>query len=188
MFITRKNAVRIVAPFALVGALVFTGCSSTTDTAPADDTAAVVEDSEGVVGTGITSIEDLRFGVIDSDDAAFNAAVEELVLKLNAASPGGLVEVNVNAHGPSLVSINLLTDSEDGTISAAQVTAMIDTLFTWDSPVPVEKFEIGGFNKNFGAGDILTGAAEAGVNAEFLEDMWEKVVIPANKLDSVYSS
>lgn len=187
MFITRKNAVRIVAPFALVGALVFTGCSATANTTPTEDTAAVVEQTEVSVGTGITSMDDVRFGAIDSDDAAFNAAVEELVLKLNAASPGGLFEVNINAHGPNLVSINLLTDSEDGTISAAQVTAMIDALFTWESPVPVEKFEIGGFNKNFGAGEILTGAAEAGVNPEFLEDMWKKIVIPADQLDSVYA-
>lgn len=186
MFITRKNTIRNVAPFALVGALVFTGCSASSEYAPAEDIAAVIEASDVIVGTGITSMEEVRWGVIDSDDPEFNAAVEELVLALNAASPGGLLEVNINAHGPNLVGINLLTDSEDGTISAAQVTAVLDTLAGWAPPAEVGKFEVGGFHHNFGTGEILTGAAEAGVNPEFLNEMYGKIVIPGDQLNSIY--
>lgn len=185
MTITRTTSLQIIAPLALAGALLFTGCS--VSSTPIADTVAAIEESELIIGTGITSMDDVRYGVIDSDDATFNAAVEELVLALNAASPGGLSEININCHSPQRVEVNLLTDSTDGTITDAQVTATVDTIAMWASQAEVGEILIGGFNINFGAGEILTGAAEAGVNADFLDEMYGKIAIPGDQLDSIYA-
>lgn len=187
VFTSLKNPLRVLTPIVLTGMLLVTACSANTAVDASTGTAAVSEEASLTVGTGITSMDDVQWGLIDSADPEFNSAVEDLVLELNAASPGGLREVNINAHGPELVGINLLTDSEDGTISASQVTAMVDVLAAWEPPTPVTKFEIGGFNQNFGKGEILTGAADAGINPELLESMWGKIVIPAEGIDQVYA-
>jgi hypothetical protein len=185
MFITRKKTVQIITPLALAGA----GAEHPEKTrAPAADTAepTVVEETKIAVGTGVTSIEDLSYGAIDSDDPKFNAAIEELVLALNAASPGGLAEININAHGPDRVGINLLTESADGTITVEQVNAVLDVLMQFTPPVAVREYIIGGFNNNFGAGEILAAGAEAGISADFLDEMDKKIEIPGDQLDKVY--
>lgn len=195
MFIPRNRSVSIVAPLALAGALLFTGCSASPEAPAADTGVEVVEEAttgsesnDLIIGTGITKFEDIRYGAVDSPDEAFNDDVRELALKLNAASPGGLLEININAHSPQRVDINLLTDNTDGTISAAQVTAIIDALSGWSQLPNVDNIMIKGFNNNFGQGEILTGAAEAGVNPAYLDEMDRAVEIPNGGMDNVWGS
>ncbi|WP_167051520.1 hypothetical protein [Salinibacterium sp. ZJ77] len=187
---TTFRLAQAVAPFALVGAVLLTGCSSSTDTATgaaSNDTSTAVETTPAV-GTGVTAIEDLRWGSIDSDDPALNAAVGELALALNAASPGGLLEVNINCHWADSMGINLITEDETGAITGEQLQAMIETLRAWESPVEIREIQIKGFNRNFGQGDILAAATEIGVNPEFVDDtMDDRIEVPGDQVSKLLS-
>lgn len=184
MAVPRTNTRHILAPLALIGALAFTGCS--TPAPPANTEAPAAEAAVSYPGTGITKMEDVRWGLIDSPDPAFNEAIEALVLALNAGAAAGISEININAHGPSLVGINVLTDSPDGTLNEDQVRSVLAVLETFVPPEAVLEYEVGGFNENFGRGEIFVAAAAIGVRAEFFEDLTGMIEIPGDQLGNIY--
>lgn len=175
MFTTRKKSVEIVAPLALAGALLFTGCS----------TAVSTEAAPVATGTGITTVAELQNN-IDTWDEDLDASLEQLSLDLNAAAAAGVSEINVASFGEESVTVNVLTDDTEGTLTGDQLQAVIGVLRSYEPTTPVESYTISGWTKDFYQGNSEKAAIEIGVQADFIDSDWHEVVIPGDQLKNVY--
>lgn len=182
MFITRKNAVRIVAPFALVGALAFTGCSVSV---PADTTDAVVE-----VGSE-TDAESTDFEVVTEDsimtgDDALDEQLAKLSADLKAAAAPGVSHIMVNAYSADSVGIQVWTDDEAGVLTGAQLKPVLDIIQALNPVTPIGEFSIDGWDKEGMQGESNGAAVELGVKAEFIDNEWWNVAIPGDQVQNIF--
>lgn len=159
-----------LAPLALVGALLFTGCSSS-------GTAAVAEPA-APTGTGITSISELEHTNIDTWEDEHDADFEQLVLDLNANAAPGIKEINISAWASEDVGVNVLTADDEGEMNAEQLKAVIDTISKFETTKEVGTWTISSWDQNYYQGYAEQAADDAGVKEEFIDREWSEVVFP----------
>lgn len=171
MFNTRTRILRVTTPIALIGALLFTGCSAGqsggADAAP--------------TGTGITTVEDLQ-NQIDTWDDDLDASLEQFSLDLNAAAAEGLSEVNVLAFNADAVTINVLTADTEGVLTGEQLTSVLEVLKAFKPAKPIGEFSIKSWTKDFYQGNAEKAALEIDLNPEFIDTEWHNVVIPGDRV------
>ena len=112
MFITRNRVVRIVTPFALAGALVLAGCSSSSTATEAEtDTTVVEEVDEEVETEGEAPYTDNFY----ASDAGLNEALQTLSKRLGEVTPD-LAGVGVSIYGDlTTVDIAVVVHDENET-------------------------------------------------------------------------
>ncbi len=183
MFITRKNAIRIVTPFALVGALVFTGCSAS---APADTTDSVVE-VETETDDASTDFEVVAENTIMTGDEALDAQLAKFSEDLTASKAPGVSRILINAYTADSVGIQVWTDDSEGILTGEQLKPVLDAIQALNPVTPVGEFQINGWDVEGMQGESSGAAEELGVKAEFIDTSWWTVTIPGDQVQNIFA-
>lgn len=182
MFITRKRSIRVIAPFALAGALVFTGCSASAPT-PAVDSSAVDAPAET---ESATDFEIVMEDTIMTGDAELDAQLADLSAELKATAAPGITLVMVNAYTTQEVSIQLWTDDDAGVLSADQLKPVLDALQAFTPVTPIDLFTVNGWDREGMQGESNGAATDLGVKAEFIDAGWWNVAIPGDQVQNMF--
>ena len=173
-------AARIAAPIALAGALILSGCSAAVSAGePAAETAHA--------GTGITAVSQLDRTNIDTWEDEHDADFEQLILDLNAKAATGLSEIKIQAWATDDVTIDILTDDDDGTITGDQLKSVLEVLQGFTTSKTVGTWTIQAWDQNFYQGDAVQAATEIGLKEVFIDRGWREVIVPNDRLQNLYN-
>lgn len=186
MFITRNKSIRIVAPLALAGALLLTGCSSTA-TAPEKPAASAAPSADASSTDQTDGDVELVDSTIDKLDAApddAKAVLTELSIALDAVP--GLDGVGISYWNPE-VDINLVVPNAlEENLTGDQLRQVLEILGDREYPATVEGFIINVWGSDQFAGDSSTPAAEIGLKDEFIDSGWGWVKFTVADLGALY--
>ena len=182
MFITQKLSTQLVMPFALVGALLFAGCSPTPSEAPAtNDASEQVVESESSETEGLYDSTQAQLGAAPEDA---KAVLTELSTKLDTIE--GVNGVGVSYYGPEVDLGVVIPEAANSNITPAQLRAVLDIIAEFDYPATVEGFLINVWGADGYAGDSSVVGQELGLKDQFNDTEWGQVKFGVADIGSLY--
>lgn len=175
---------RLVAPLALAGAMLFTGCAATSAEAPAPVTS---EQPAAEPSTDSTETE----GLFDSTQDQLGAAPEdakavltELSAKLDTID--GVNGVGISYYGPEVDLGVVIPKAENDNITPDQLRSVLDIIAGFDYPATVEGFLINVWGADGHAGDSSVVGQEIGMKDEFIDLEWGQLAFGVADLGALY--
>lgn len=187
MITTRTSLIRIVAPITIVGALAFSGCSTSESPEAVAPNTATAEQNTAEGNTADTGVEIVTEDSIMSGSAELDAQLSALADGLRGTAADGVSNIMLSAYSFDVVGIQVWTDDEDGILAGEQLAPVLAALSEFSPVEPIGEFEITGWDKGGMQGEANGAAEELGVQAEFIDNDWWSVKIPGDQLANIFA-
>jgi len=173
---------------AIVLSLMIGAVVSTVEQLEEGERAGTVEQIEdGADAEGAAEVVDPRTDALYASDDAVNEALAALSARLDEVAPE-LAGVGVTIYGQDLVNVSIVVEDERETpsVPASALRAVLDELATFEAPALIAEWQISGWDVNGWNVDVLKPSAEVSVNSEFVDQEWNRLNIPADRVADIF--
>ena len=173
---------------AIVLSLMIGAVVSTVEQLEEGERAGTVEQIEdGADAEGAAEVVDPRTDALYASDDAVNEALAALSARLDEVAPE-LAGVGVTIYGQDLVNVSIVVEDERETpsVPASALRAVLDELAAFEAPALIAEWQISGWDVNGWNVDVLKPSAEVSVNSEFVDQEWNRLNIPADRVADIF--
>jgi len=173
---------------AIVLSLMIGAVVSTVEQLEEGERAGTVEQIEdGADAEGAAEVVDPRTDALYASDDAVNEALAALSARLDEVAPE-LAGVGVTIYGQDLVNVSIVVEDERETpsVPASALRAVLDELAAFEAPALLTEWQISGWDVNAWNVDVLQPSDEISVNTEFVDQEWNRINIPADRVADIF--